>query len=174
MDIVRMILLWNKTVLLQCQNYYFVRRSRFKLCLRTWLLGYLVAVERLHVEDLHAVGWVEGHWSLVTPVRAISCGFLTLLIAKLHASLTLQTLRRSGRPGRRFRNEFKPDRDLSEVFKLPGLDERHDEVYLGVEVQLCQRNGRFSDEVVPQGKVVIEHLRGILTVQKFGLNLSIL
>ena len=31
-----------------------------------------VAAVRLYVEDLHAVGWDEGPWSLVTPVKANS------------------------------------------------------------------------------------------------------
>ena len=38
----------------------------------TWLLP--VAVIRLHVGGLNAVGWGKGPWALVTPVRAIRVG----------------------------------------------------------------------------------------------------
>ena len=37
-----------------------------------WLLP--VAVVKQHDGDLHAVGWGEGPWALVTPVKAIRVG----------------------------------------------------------------------------------------------------
>ena len=37
-----------------------------------WLLP--VAVVKLHDGNLHAVGWGEGPWALVTPVKAIRVG----------------------------------------------------------------------------------------------------
>ena len=52
---------------------------------RAWLLP--VTVIRLHVGDLHAVGWGEGLWALVTPVKAIRvgvrlCGKKVLLVKR--------------------------------------------------------------------------------------------
>ena len=38
------------------------------------LLLAVVVVISLHVGDLHAVGWSEGPWALVTPVKAIRVG----------------------------------------------------------------------------------------------------
>ena len=46
--------------------------SRFKPCLGSLLLP--VAVVRLHVGYLHAVGWGEVLWKLMTPVAAIMEG----------------------------------------------------------------------------------------------------
>ena len=37
-----------------------------------------VAVGRLHVGDIHAVGWGEGPWALVSPVKAIRVGVFFL------------------------------------------------------------------------------------------------
>ena len=42
------------------------------LCTVPWAWLLPVAAVRLYVEDLHAVGWDEGPWSLVTPVKANS------------------------------------------------------------------------------------------------------
>ena len=43
--------------------------DRFKPCLpKAWL--FYVADIKLHVGDLHAVGWGEGLWELMTPVKS--------------------------------------------------------------------------------------------------------
>jgi len=64
----------------------------------------------------------------------------------------------SGRFRRWFWHESESDRDLSEIFELAGLDQRQDEVGLHVQLELRQRYGRLSDEVVAKGKVIIENL----------------
>ena len=38
-----------------------------------WLLP--VSVIRLHAEDLHAVGWGDGPWAMLTPVKVILLGW---------------------------------------------------------------------------------------------------
>ena len=47
---------------------------------------------------------------------------------------------------------------MSEVFELSGLDQGEDDVGVGVDVELGERDGRLADEVVPEGEVVIENL----------------
>ena len=50
-----------------------LRQSRFKPFLR---LGYFLlrSVVRLHIGDLHALGWCKGPWALVTTLKAIILG----------------------------------------------------------------------------------------------------
>ena len=68
-------------------------------CIYCWSLLLPVAVDRLHVGDLHAVGWGEGPWALVTQVKAIRWTWglrgtvftaitrVGVLLCKLHAVL---------------------------------------------------------------------------------------
>ena len=68
-------------------------------CIYCWSLLLPVAVDRLHVGDLHAVGWGEGPWALVTQVKAIRWKWglrgtvftaitrVGVLLCKLHAVL---------------------------------------------------------------------------------------
>ena len=47
---------------------------------------------------------------------------------------------------------------MSEVLELSGLDQGEDDVGVGVDVELGERDRRLADEVVPEGEVVIENL----------------
>jgi hypothetical protein len=80
------------------------------------------------------------------------------MLAQTVIDLTLTCGGWSGRFRCWFWHESESDRDLSEIFELSGLDQRQDEVGLHVQLELRQRYGRLSDEVVAKGKVIIENL----------------